>query len=371
MLTLSSNDQKEQYGNEIKRITAGNGGHLMMFGGGMDAGIIADYLKTKGVEAEIRYVVDDPYATEERKKAGIIPFSEYLKVYAAEVPLVFGVYDYRAILEKKKQYKDAIPYMYDFHLAVVYGEAVDWNMEFVQAHWGEFNETYEMLSSERAKATMEAYLNAAVADGFHRLFTDHQEKIPYFSNYLTGYKIDRLFDCGAFDGDSAHDFIGAYPEYDQIIEFEPDRSNIRKIEERVKREKIRDLKIVSKGVWSETTTLCFQAEGKSSSSISAEGEIKIDVIRLDDMYEQFTSNSLIKMDIEGSELEALKGAAKVIREISPALAICVYHKREDLITIPQYIRSLVGEGVYDYYIGYQGLDLAELVFYAVPKRQNT
>ena len=368
MLSISSNDQKEMYVKEIKKISTENGLGIMIFGGGIYAKIIENYLRIKGISAEIRFVVDDEYITEERRREGKISFSEYIKKYAAQVPLVFGVYDYRIIMEKKNLYKDVIPYMYDFHLAVVYGEYVDWNMEYVQEHLKAFEETYEMLSSESARATMEAYLNAAVADGFHKLFTSYCEKIPYFSNYLRGINVDRLFDCGAFDGDSAHDFIEAYPQYDQIIEFEPDQYNVQKIEERVKREGIRDLKIVSKGVWSDTTTLCFQAEGKSSSSISEEGEIKIDVIRLDDMYDQFTPYSLIKMDIEGSELEALKGAAKVIREISPALAICVYHKREDLITIPQYIKSLVKEGTYDYYIGYQGLDLAELVFYAVPKK---
>ena len=129
------------------------------------------------------------------------------------------------------------------------------------------------------------------------------------------------------------------------------------------------MEIIDKGVWVETKTLYFRSEGKSSSAISDEGDVSIDVIKLDDMYEKFTKNSLIKMDIEGSELEALKGAEKVIREISPALTICVYHKREDLITIPQYIDSLVVPGTYDYYVGYQGLDLAEFVFYALPRNK--
>ena len=73
------------------------------------------------------------------------------------------------------------------------------------------------------------------------------------------------------------------------------------------------------------------------------------------------------MDIEGSELAALRGAEKLIREKHPILAICVYHKERDLIEIPQFIHSLVGKEVYRYYLGFHGLGLAELCFYAIPE----
>ena len=72
----------------------------------------------------------------------------------------------------------------------------------------------------------------------------------------------------------------------------------------------------------------------------------------------------IKMDIEGAELYALKGARNTIETYHPILAICVYHRREDLITIPEYIRTLY-EG-YKFYIRAYSLYSTELVLYAVP-----
>ena len=64
---------------------------------------------------------------------------------------------------------------------------------------------------------------------------------------------------------------------------------------------------------------------------------------------------------------ALLGAQNIILKKHPVLTICVYHKEEDLIQIPQFISELVGKEVYYDYLSFHGLDLAELVFYAIPK----
>ena len=56
----------------------------------------------------------------------------------------------------------------------------------------------------------------------------------------------------------------------------------------------------------------------------------------------------IKMDIEGSEVPALIGATATIRKCKPKLAVCVYHKWDDLLVIPQLIHSIRND--YRYYL---------------------
>ena len=53
--------------------------------------------------------------------------------------------------------------------------------------------------------------------------------------------------------------------------------------------------------------------------------------------------SFMKMDIEGSELQALRGAAHQIEENRPKLAVCVYHKPEYFLEIWKYLRKLLPE----------------------------
>jgi hypothetical protein len=51
---------------------------------------------------------------------------------------------------------------------------------------------------------------------------------------------------------------------------------------------------------------------------------------------------LIKMDVEGAERQALKGAGATIRKFKPKLAIAAEHLPDDPVVIPQLVQSLHG-----------------------------
>jgi FkbM family methyltransferase len=71
----------------------------------------------------------------------------------------------------------------------------------------------------------------------------------------------------------------------------------------------------------------------------------------------------VKMDIEGSELGALKGAEVAIRKWKPRLAISLYHRREDLFTIPLWIDGL--DCGYRFFLDHYSIHHEETVLYAV------
>ena len=87
--------------------------------------------------------------------------------------------------------------------------------------------------------------------------------------------------------------------------------------------------------------------------------------------------SLINMDIEGAELSVLKTAINTIQDKRPVLSICAYHKAEDLIDIPFWIKSNVEDYVFalrrypSVWWNYQSqiLQRIELVLYAIPQER--
>jgi FkbM family methyltransferase len=70
----------------------------------------------------------------------------------------------------------------------------------------------------------------------------------------------------------------------------------------------------------------------------------VSVVALDDWCrDNAVKPDFIKMDIEGAEVSALRGARKVITEHKPRLAICLYHRLSDMWEIPRLLREMVPE----------------------------
>ncbi len=93
------------------------------------------------------------------------------------------------------------------------------------------------------------------------------------------------------------------------------------------------------------------------------GNCKVNTIRIDDMIDD-SECTFIKMNIEGSEMKALKGGEKTIQEKMPVLAIMGYHKTSDLWEIPQMILSINPD--YKLYMR-SYMNHVSFMYYAVPK----
>jgi len=167
----------------------------------------------------------------------------------------------------------------------------------------------------------------------------------------------RLIDCGAFDGDTLQMLIGNGYNISAAAAFEPDLANYTKLARR-----FGDLNAVFLpcGVSSATGLVRFDPGQQMASRIDENGDAAIQCVTIDEVLPAFAP-TLIKMDIEGAEPAALRGAERSIRRHRPALAISLYHLPEHLWEIPLWVASL-GLG-YNFTMRGHGHNGFELVLY--------
>ncbi len=287
----------------------------------------------KDVEA---FFVDDEYYIPNQK---IDDKNVYSKTYVLNnynnFDVIIGFYNYTKYMEVMKTNifarADRVLYFYD-------GKKFDKN--YFENNKDLFYQTYNWLDDKESKQIFIAYLKTKLGGDLKELI-EHYTKLQYFDEVIKLSNVDTFIDCGAYNGDTITEFIKqTNGKYKTIYAFEADSKNVEELKKNhFGNEKI---KVINKGVWSHKTSLYFDAENTTASKISDNGNTKIDVDAIDDykIWSGGRGKIFLKADIEGSELEMLKGARKLIKDNKPQLAICCYHKNEDLITLPQYIKSI-------------------------------
>jgi len=167
-------------------------------------------------------------------------------------------------------------------------------------------------------------------------------------------------DAGAFDGGTSRYFLdhfrGGY-----TYTFEANTGQFDTIKELLSGYRA---ELFPYGVYDKDGTVRFMVDGENvpGSKVSESFGELMEVRRLDTVLGD-RKVTYIKMDIEGSELAALRGAERIIREQRPKLAICVYHKPEDMWEIPGLILRYHPD--YKLYLRHYSLYNTETVLYAV------
>ncbi len=171
-------------------------------------------------------------------------------------------------------------------------------------------------------------------------------------------------DCGAFDGDSVRLHLQRYADaVKSVYAFEPDPVTFQALCSKSAHEM--RIHCINKGVSDQPGQLQFQSNKARASGFADDGDIVVDITSLDAELADVTP-SLIKMNIEAFEPQAINGATRLIQQYQPALAISVYHRPEHLYSILQQIIRISGDS-YQFYLRQHDGGLVETVLYAIPK----
>lgn len=197
-----------------------------------------------------------------------------------------------------------------------------------------------------------------------------------YLDFIVPFVIRTVIEGGVEDGRNTVQFLGVFNN-SFIYGFEPDGSVYELSHFRRYLEDHPRVLISPLALWGKTARLLFRKSTSGRSGISAEGEPSgdrtVNAISIDEYVREheIAKVDFIKLDIEGSEIEALEGAIETISKHRPQLAVCIYHRLDHYYKVPLFLADRATD--YVFRIGHYSARylFSETVLYAIPKELAT
>lgn len=292
----------------------------------------------------------------------------------AEVPVIFGIFNAFVDTVALRQcltaqgWHQVISFL-DLH--AVFGRELGdryWLTErgYPQTHHEAIARTDALWADETSRSLYRKILRYRVT-GDGALLPAPDPAHQYFPGDITGYPPSplRFVDGGACTGDTIEQIAVLGKEVAALALFEPDPANFKTLSQGARTWAAKGIPAFAWpcGLYEKTSLLSFSPDRGAASGFTADGKLTLPVAALDDVIAGFAPN-LIKLDIEGAERAALIGGMETIRHYRPALSVCVYHRPDDLWSLPSFVQSTwSGYQLYLRLHQYSGFDI---VLYAVP-----
>ena len=224
----------------------------------------------------------------------------------------------------------------------------------------EYRNLYNILGDDKSRAILLAVLkyklslNRSFLDSFAQHALDQ-----YFDPLLISFGSDEVIaDCGGFIGDTANSYFRMKNRAKLYYLIEPSEKNINIAKRSLK--EFDNIHFCNCATGLRNDDVSFGSDGIGG-IISAQGNNKVKQFSLDTLIKE--PLTFIKMDIEGAEIESLKGAREQIKNNKPKLAICAYHKPDDAWQIVKTLTKLRPD--YKFYFRLYFSPYCEAVIYAL------
>lgn len=169
-----------------------------------------------------------------------------------------------------------------------------------------------------------------------------------------------FLDAGSFDGTDCIKFVGSrLYDNNPLYAFEPDEKNYNNCKKNL--ERFHDAQVLNAGLSNVIQQARFLSDRGEFSRITDQGDCLINMDTIDSVMGQ-KAIGFIKMDIEGNEQDAIRGAKLHIIRDKPNLMISVYHKVDDIIEIPKLLLEMNPD--YRFALGHYSICNGDTVLYA-------
>lgn len=263
------------------------------------------------------------------------------------------------------------PYLLYEHMIMTDAESAAWH--------DSFNRTSELLGSSEQQALYQLVVGSRSIqpDMQQDLYDYYQARQNPKTEYLEFINLSHfttVIEGGVFDGANTAVFAVEARGSGCIYGFEPNLGDAAQSRLLSIPADAAVIKLYSLALWSHRAVLSFykNSQNLAGARIVLESSdlqelIEVPAISIDEFVTENMVQKVdyIKLDVEGAELDVINGAVNTLQRDRPQLAICIYHKKEHLFSIPLYLDSILTG--YHYYIGHYSPTFWDTVWYAVPK----
>lgn len=222
--------------------------------------------------------------------------------------------------------------------------------EYCVRNADKLQEVYELLADNYSRKVFASIINFKISGDISHLENITATKTEIYRDIIKPNLNEHYVDLGAYNGDTILEMLEiTRNRYVRIYAMEPDRKNFKKLCKNI--EGKNHIYAYNNAAWCIDTQLPFSAKSGRQSSIAASRGTKYIEGRSVDSILNGNEATLIKMDVEGAEREALWGACQTIARYNPRLMVALYHRNEDLFELPLLVHKLNSK--YKLYIRHQ------------------
>jgi hypothetical protein len=307
---------------------------LCLYGFGSTGAYVHQCLKAANIDVE--FVIDKRLAGKTINGIKIISLSDAAKNSLGDYECVISLHNHYADL--KSIYDDLIESGFYRVSSIFRIRQIIKSFNLKNGYWLDFNfnlddfyhqtsEARSLFADDKSKELFDNIIRfrktGDIKNYPYPSLTDEYtpNDLPRFQNPL------RIIDCGAYNGAALRKFEKSGYQFDRILAFEPDPQNYNKL---IKDKTSSSLKILLPlASYSKDELLRFESNQEMGSRLGSGGDIQIAAAKIDSVQNNFDPN-LIKLDVEGSEADALIGAEMTIKRSRPNLCVSAYHKPSDI-----------------------------------------